>query len=101
MRVMTLGLMGGDPSLVDVRSLAEGITRPATRTEQYEALRLTEWLWERFSEYERAMLAHRDAKGTASQEQPPRPDSREDPGQVRKLPSIGGRAVPATSPASA
>jgi hypothetical protein len=56
MRVMVLGLMSGDPSLVDVRSLAEGIVRPATRTEQYEALRLTEWLWERFSEYERAML---------------------------------------------
>src|ERR1700733_2248761 len=56
MRVMVLGLMGGDPSLVDVASLAEGIASPATRTEQYEALRLTERLWERFSGHERAML---------------------------------------------
>ncbi|MFI5912435.1 hypothetical protein [Dactylosporangium sp. NPDC051541] len=56
MRVMVLGLMGGDPSLVDVASLVEGIAKPATRTEQYEALRLTERLWERLSEPERAML---------------------------------------------
>lgn len=48
--------MGGDPSLVDAASFAEGIAKPATRTEQYEALRLTERLWERFSEHERAML---------------------------------------------
>jgi hypothetical protein len=53
---MVLGLMGGDPSLVDAASLAEGIAMPATRTEQWEALRLTERLWERFSEHERAML---------------------------------------------
>lgn len=56
MRVMVLGLMGGDPSLADAGSLAEGITSPATRTEQYEALRLTVRLWERFSDHERAML---------------------------------------------
>jgi hypothetical protein len=56
MRVMVLGLMGGDPSLVDAASLCEGIARPATRTEQYEALRLAERLWERFPEHERAML---------------------------------------------
>jgi len=55
-RVMVLGLMGGDPSLADAASLAEGIARPATRTEQWEALRLAERLWERFSEHERAML---------------------------------------------
>jgi hypothetical protein len=56
MRVMVLGLMGGDPSLVDAASLAQGIARPATRTEQFQALKLAERLWERFSEPERAML---------------------------------------------
>ena len=55
-RVMVLGLMGGDPSLADAASLAEGIAKPATRTEQFEALRLAERLWERFSEPEQAML---------------------------------------------
>jgi hypothetical protein len=53
---MVLGLIGGDPSLADAASLAEGIAKPATRTEQFEALRLAERLWERFSEPERAML---------------------------------------------
>ena len=33
-----------------------GDRQPATHTEQYEALRLTERLWERFSAHERAML---------------------------------------------
>jgi hypothetical protein len=33
MRVMVLGLMGGDPALVDAPALAESIAKPATRTE--------------------------------------------------------------------
>ncbi|MDI1462744.1 hypothetical protein QEZ54_17350 [Catellatospora sp. KI3] len=56
MRVMVLGLMAGDPSLADAASLAEGIARSATRTEQYEALRLAHRFWDRFTRPEQAML---------------------------------------------
>jgi hypothetical protein len=56
MRVMVLGLMGGDPSLADAPSLAEAIAKPATRTEQFAALQLADRLWERFTEPEQAMI---------------------------------------------
>jgi hypothetical protein len=56
MRVMVLGLMGGDPSLADAASLAEAIAKPATHTEQYEALKLAHRLWKRFAGHEQAMI---------------------------------------------
>jgi hypothetical protein len=56
MRVMVLGLMGGDPALVDAPALAESIAKPATRTEQYAALQLAQRLWERFTQPEQAMI---------------------------------------------
>jgi hypothetical protein len=56
MRVMVLGLMGGDPSLADAPSLAEAIAKPATRTEQFAALQLAHRLWERFTKPEQAMI---------------------------------------------
>lgn len=55
-RVMVLGLMRGDPSLADAGSLADAIARPATQTEMYEALKLANRMWERFSTPERAMM---------------------------------------------
>ncbi|MEV8517257.1 hypothetical protein [Dactylosporangium sp. NPDC051484] len=56
MRVMVLGLMGGDPSLADAASLAQAISKPATHTEQYEALKLADRLWKRFTGPEQAMI---------------------------------------------
>ncbi|WP_433796977.1 hypothetical protein [Actinoplanes sp. CA-252034] len=55
-RVLLLGLMQGDPRLVDVASLAEAITVPVTRNEQYQALVLVERNLRRFSEADRATL---------------------------------------------
>ncbi|MEV4346425.1 hypothetical protein AB0J83_18315 [Actinoplanes sp. NPDC049596] len=55
-RVMVLGLMRGDPSLVDAKSLADAIARPATQTEVYHALKLADDMWERFSASERVEI---------------------------------------------
>jgi hypothetical protein len=55
-RVLLLGLMLGDPRLVDVATLAEGISVPVTRNEQFQALVLVLTHLRRFTEAERATL---------------------------------------------
>lgn len=55
-RVLLLGLMQGDPRLVDVAALAEGISTPVTRNEQFQALMLVLTHLRRFNETERATL---------------------------------------------
>jgi hypothetical protein len=55
-RVLILGLMEGDPSLVDAPTLSSAIARPATRNEQYHALLLAKRCWTQFDSSERAMI---------------------------------------------
>ncbi|BEL04864.1 hypothetical protein Q0Z83_030550 [Actinoplanes sichuanensis] len=55
-RVLLLGLMQGDPRLVDAATLTEAITVPVTANEQYQALVLAETNLRRFTEAERATL---------------------------------------------
>ncbi len=55
-RVLILGLMEGDPSLVDATTLSSAIGRPATRNEQYHALLLAKRCWKRFTRSERSLI---------------------------------------------
>jgi hypothetical protein len=55
-RVLALGLMKGDPALIDVATLSAAIGRPATRNEQYHALVLVKQCWNRFTTPEQAMI---------------------------------------------
>lgn len=55
-RVLALGLMEGDPTLVDVATRSAAIGRSATRNEQYHALVLTKRCWQRFTAVEQAMI---------------------------------------------
>lgn len=56
-RVLLLGLMHGDPRLVDAATLVSAIDLPVTANEQYHALRLTEKHWGRFTEAEKTSLS--------------------------------------------
>jgi hypothetical protein len=55
-RVLALGLMEGDPSLIDGEILVEAISRSLTGNEQYHALRLGRDEWNRLSPAERTAL---------------------------------------------
>ncbi|TCO35545.1 hypothetical protein EV652_101427 [Kribbella steppae] len=55
-RVLALGLMEGDPSLIDGEILLEAVSRPLTGNEQYHALRLVRDEWNRLSPAEHAAL---------------------------------------------
>jgi hypothetical protein len=55
-RVLLLGLMQGDPRLVDAATLTEAISVPVTANEQYQALVLALANLRRFTEAERATL---------------------------------------------
>jgi hypothetical protein len=72
-RVLLLGLVKGDPRLIDAAMLASAIKRPATGNEQYQALTLAKQHWNRFDTPDRELLvaaAHRapiDAKAIDSQ----------------------------------
>lgn len=55
-RVLALGLMEGDPSLVDAAVLLEAVSRSSSGNEQYHALRLVRDQWSRLSPAERANL---------------------------------------------
>lgn len=55
-RVLALGLMEGDPSLIDGEILVEAVSRSLTGNEQYHALRLARDEWNRLSPAEHAAL---------------------------------------------
>ncbi|MEU8662565.1 hypothetical protein [Actinoplanes philippinensis] len=55
-RVLLLGLMQGDPRLVDAATLTSAISVPVTAAEQHQALVLAEANLRRFTEAERAPL---------------------------------------------
>jgi hypothetical protein len=55
-RVLVLGLMEGDPALVDAATLVAAIGQSATRNEQHHALVLAKRCWNRFSTTEQAMI---------------------------------------------
>jgi len=55
-RVLALGLMEGDPSLIDGDLLLEAVSRSLTGNEQYHALRLVRDEWDRLSPAEHAAL---------------------------------------------
>jgi hypothetical protein len=51
--------MKGDPSTVDTSLLASAIVAPASANEQYQALKLIEHLWGRWTREEREYLRSR------------------------------------------
>ncbi|MEJ1110938.1 MULTISPECIES: hypothetical protein [unclassified Kribbella] len=55
-RVLALGLMEGDPSLIDGEILLEAVSRSLTGNEQYHALRLARDEWHRLSPADHAAL---------------------------------------------
>ncbi|MFG1812437.1 hypothetical protein ACGFIF_01620 [Kribbella sp. NPDC049174] len=55
-RVLALGLMEGDPSLIDGEILLEAVSRSLTGNEQYHALRLVRDEWHRLSPVDHAAL---------------------------------------------
>jgi hypothetical protein len=61
-RVLTLGLMHGDPSLADGATIISAITDSRSGNEQYHGLKLAEICWRQLTEAERtaikAVLAH-------------------------------------------
>jgi hypothetical protein len=56
MRVLALGLMEGDPALLDVDVLRSGLTQSRTGNEQYHALKLAVRNWDRLPDDVRAEL---------------------------------------------
>jgi hypothetical protein len=56
MRVLALGLMQGDPSLADERTLLGAITNPLSPNEQYQGLKLAEQSWLRLKPASRAAV---------------------------------------------
>jgi len=56
MRMMALGLMEGDLSLVDPQVLLEGVSRSLTGNEQFHALNLAYRAWDRLSPADRTEL---------------------------------------------
>jgi hypothetical protein len=56
-RVLLLGLVKGDPRLIDAAMLASAIKRPATGNEQYQALALATQHWNRFDVKDRELLS--------------------------------------------
>jgi hypothetical protein len=63
-RVLVLGLMQGDVSLVDVRTVVSAVTDSRSRNEQYQALILAAMCWPRFSTTDRKEI--REAIGLAN-----------------------------------
>lgn len=55
-RVLLIGLMSGDPRLLDAAILISAIQSPATLNEQYQALLLVRRYWGRFAAPERASI---------------------------------------------
>jgi hypothetical protein len=49
LRVLTLGLMEGDPSLADISSLTSAISESRTANEQFHGLKLAQQLWPRMT----------------------------------------------------
>jgi hypothetical protein len=59
LRVLSIGIMKGDPSTADTGLLTSSIVAPASPNEQYQALDLIEQLWTRWSREEREYLQSR------------------------------------------
>lgn len=55
-RVVAIGLMTGDHSLADGRSIAAAIGEPLSENEQYHALRLASQCWPRLPQQDRRMI---------------------------------------------
>lgn len=67
-RVLSLGLMQGDPSLADFDCLLSSVTEPRTANEQYQGLRLARRLWPRLTRAQQDLVldAIRSDSGIAS-----------------------------------
>jgi len=63
-RVLVIGLMQGDVSLVDVGTVVSAVTDSRSRNEQYQGLMLAEMCWPRFSATDRKEI--REAIGLAN-----------------------------------
>ena len=56
LRVLTLGLMEGDPSLADISSLTSAISESRTANEQFHGLKLAQQLWPRMTRNDRQLV---------------------------------------------
>jgi hypothetical protein len=62
LRILSVGLMKGDPSGADIDLVVRSITEPLTANEQYHGLDLAKRLWTRWTKTEREYLLHRISK---------------------------------------
>lgn len=93
MRVMALGLMKGDLSLVDADVLFESVSRSLTGNEQYHALDLTLRAWDRLSSPERQALKAAAARSVHLQQGSARRTLAD---TLQVLPDAGSTAQPPT-----
>ncbi len=56
LRVLSLGLMEGDPSLADIPTLTSAIAESRTANEQYHGLKLAQQLWPRMTRNDRQLV---------------------------------------------
>jgi hypothetical protein len=69
LRVLTLGLMEGDPSLADASVIMSAVSTSRTANEQFHGLKLAQLLWRNLSTAERAaVLAAADADPRVAQD---------------------------------
>jgi hypothetical protein len=69
LRVLTLGLMEGDPSLADISVIVSAVSESRSANEQYHGLKLAELLWRSLSAGDRAaVLAAADADPRIAQD---------------------------------
>jgi hypothetical protein len=69
LRVLTLGLMEGDPSLADASVIVSAVSTSRTANEQFHGLKLAQLLWRNLSTAERAaVLAAADADPRVAQD---------------------------------
>lgn len=93
MRVMALGLMKGDLSLVDADVLLESVSRSLTGNEQYHALDLTLRAWDRLGSSERQALKAAAGRSVHLQQGSARRTLAD---TLQVLPDAGGTANPPT-----
>lgn len=93
MRVMALGLMKGDLSLVDADVLLESVSRSLTGNEQYHALDLTLRAWDRLASSERQVLKAAAARSVHLQQGSARRTLAD---TLQVLPEAGSTAQPPT-----
>jgi hypothetical protein len=59
LRVLSIGMMQGDPSTADAALLAKAISEPRSANEQYQALVLIRQTWPRWTREDRELFQHR------------------------------------------